>query len=105
MQLGRARWYVDADTLGVAAILVRARPDITFPGDSGERHTSRWHLPACVITHTDTPDVEWIPKVTAAGLAGAESTVLVVSLRSGQGQGRHISRAPRHFVPWLHGRG
>lgn len=69
MQLGRARWYVDADTLGVAAILVRARPDVTFPGDSGERHTSRWHLPACAITRTDTPDVEWIPKVTAAGLA------------------------------------
>ncbi len=37
MQLGRDRWYIDADTLGVAAILVRARPDITFPGDTGER--------------------------------------------------------------------
>ena len=69
MQLGRARWYIDADTLGVAAVLVRARPDITFPGDTGERHTPRWQLPPCAITRTDTPDVEWIPKVTAAGLA------------------------------------
>jgi hypothetical protein len=69
MQLGRARWYIDADTLGVAAILVRARPDITFPRDTGERHIPRWRLPPCAITSTDIPDVEWILKVTAAGLA------------------------------------
>jgi hypothetical protein len=69
MQLGRARWYIDADTLGVAAVLLRARPDITFPGDTGERHIPRWRLPPCPITSTDTPDVEWIPKVTAAGMA------------------------------------
>ena len=69
MQLGRALWYVDADTLGVAAILVRARPDVTFPGDDGVRHRQRWTLPPCMITSTDVPDTEWIPTVTAAGMA------------------------------------
>lgn len=67
--LGRATWYLDADTLGLAHILVRARPDVPFPGDDGVRHTPRWSLPPCMITETRTPDVDWIPQVAAAGLA------------------------------------
>lgn len=47
--LGVARWYVDADTLGLAQVLIRARPDVTFPGDDGTRHTARWTLTPCPI--------------------------------------------------------
>jgi hypothetical protein len=64
--LGLARWYVDAHTLGLAHVLIRARPDVTFPGDDGTRHTARWTLPPCPIQQTSTRDTEWIPKVAAA---------------------------------------
>jgi hypothetical protein len=37
--LGVARWYVDADTLGLAHVLIRARPDVTFAEDDGTRGT------------------------------------------------------------------
>lgn len=67
--LGTARWYLDADTLGLAHILVRARPDVTFPGDDGARHKSRWQLPPCVVQDRSAPDVDWIPAVSVAGLA------------------------------------
>lgn len=79
--LGRARWYVDADTLGLAHILVRARPDVTFCGDSGVRHTRRWTLPPCEITQTGTPDVVWIPKVAASGLAILTRDVAILDRR------------------------
>ncbi len=67
--LGLARWYVDADTLGLAHVLIRARPDVTFAGDDGTRHTARWTLPPCPVQQTDARDTEWIPKVAAAGMA------------------------------------
>lgn len=67
--LGTARWYLDADTLGLAHILVRARPDVAFPGDDGARHKSLWALPPCVVQYRGAPDVDWIPVVSAAGLA------------------------------------
>jgi PIN like domain len=67
--LGLARWYVDADTLGLAHVLIRARPDVTFPGDDGTRHTARWTLPPCPVQQTATRDTEWIPKVAAANMA------------------------------------
>ena len=65
----QARWYVDADTLGLAHVLVRARPDVTYCGDSGERHKQTWTLEPCVIQDTETADEVWIPAVTRAGLA------------------------------------
>jgi PIN like domain len=66
--LGRARWYVDADTLGLAHVLIRARPDVTFCGDDGKRHQPRWNLPPSPVQDTATKDAVWIPAVTAAGL-------------------------------------
>ena len=66
---GVARWYVDADTLGLAHVLIRARHDVTFPGDDGMRHTSRWTLPPCPVQQTSARDTEWIPQVAAAGMA------------------------------------
>jgi PIN domain-containing protein len=62
-------WYVDADTLGLAHVLIRARRDVTFPGDDGVRHTSSWRMEPCVISDPGTSDEVWIPLVTRAGLA------------------------------------
>ena len=63
------RWNVDADTLGLAHVLVRARSDVTYCGDSGERHKQSWTIDPCVIQDTETDDDIWIPAVTKAGLA------------------------------------
>ena len=63
------RWYIDADTLGLAKILVQVRRDVTFPGDDGERSNARWRLPPCQVTDTATPDEIWIPKVSRDGMA------------------------------------
>jgi hypothetical protein len=64
------RWYVDADTLGLAHVLVRCRQDVTFCGDDGQRpHRKSWSMAPCIIQDTATPDEEWIPQVTRAGMA------------------------------------
>lgn len=68
-EFGVARWYIDADTLGLAHVLIRARHDVTFPGDDGMRHTARWTLPPCPIRQTSARDTEWIPQVAAADMA------------------------------------
>jgi integrase len=43
-------WYIDADTLGLAHVLARARPDVTYPGDNGVRHKKIWRDHGLVIT-------------------------------------------------------
>jgi hypothetical protein len=60
------QYYVDADTLGLAHILVSLRSDVTYPGDPGGsvRGVSR---PPCLVTDTATDDVVWIPATAAAG--------------------------------------
>jgi hypothetical protein len=63
------RWFVDADTLGLAHVLIRARRDVTFPGDDGHRHQESWRLPPCVVSDPATHDNVWIPAVAKAGLA------------------------------------
>jgi len=60
------RWYVDADTLGLAHVLIRARNDVTFPGDPGETFRGR-RRPPCPIESTDVPDEEWIAEVGRRG--------------------------------------
>jgi hypothetical protein len=62
-------WYVDADTLGLAHVLARARPDVTYPGDNGVRHKKSWRLPPCIISDPAMHDDEWIPTVSRAGMA------------------------------------
>lgn len=62
-------WYVDADTLGLAHVLIRARRDVTFPGDDGVRHKNSWRLPPCVISDPGTHDNVWIPAVAKAGMS------------------------------------
>lgn len=65
----KPRCYVDADTLGLAHVLIRARPDVTFPGGDGIRHRTAWHMPPCVISDPATRDDLRIPAVASAGLA------------------------------------
>jgi hypothetical protein len=60
------RFYVDADTLGVARILSGLRSDVTYPGDQGGTVHKRTR-PACLIASTATPDTEWIGHVAAQG--------------------------------------
>lgn len=64
-----ARWYVDADTIGLAKALAHVRSDVTFPGDDGQRSGSarRW-LPASPVQDPATPDEEWIETVTRVGM-------------------------------------
>jgi hypothetical protein len=63
------RWYVDADTLGLARILIQVRQDVTFPGDDGKRPHHKRDVDPCLVTDTSTDDEVWIPQVARAGLA------------------------------------
>jgi len=62
------RFYVDADILSVAKLLVQVRADVTFPGDPGTvRGVGGFPRPACPFK-TDEKDQVWIPAVAAQGL-------------------------------------
>lgn len=60
------RFYIDADVLGLAKVLVTLRPDVTYPGDPGGV-VHRRERPACVITDRGAPDTVWIPEVASNG--------------------------------------
>lgn len=60
------RFYVDADVLGLAKLLVQVRNDITYPGDTGGDLHKR-SRPPCPITSPKTLDTVWIPEVAAHG--------------------------------------
>jgi hypothetical protein len=60
------RFYLDADVLGLAKILVNIRSDVTYPGDPGGV-VHRRQRPACPITRADTPDEIWIPETAHRG--------------------------------------
>jgi hypothetical protein len=62
------RFYVDADTLGLAKVMARLRWDVTYPGDPGGT-VKRHARPACPIATTDVDDDQWIPVVAAQGWA------------------------------------
>jgi hypothetical protein len=62
------RFYVDADTLGLAKVMVRLRWDVTYPGDPGgtvKRHSRK----PCEVAAVDIDDDVWIPIVAANGWA------------------------------------
>ena len=61
------RFYVDADILGLAKLLVQVRNDVTYPGDPGGVLHKR-QRPACSVTDPGTLDPVWIPQVAAKGL-------------------------------------
>jgi len=60
------RFYIDADVLGLAKILVQLRSDMTYPGDPGGT-LHRKTRPACPIKSPDVKDDVWIPRVAALG--------------------------------------
>jgi hypothetical protein len=60
------RFYVDADLLGLAKILVQVRSDVTYPGDPGGV-LHRRERPPCVIASSEVPDTVWIPSVAHEG--------------------------------------
>ena len=70
-------WYVDADTLGLAHVLARARPDVTYPGDNGVRHKKSWQLRPCIIADPAMHDDQWIPTVARAGMAEGDAAVAI----------------------------
>lgn len=66
MRQATVRFYLDADILGLAKLLVRMRPDITFPGDPGGT-VHKQIRPPCVITDVATKDHVWIPECSRQG--------------------------------------
>jgi hypothetical protein len=61
------RFYVDADVLGLAKVLVQPGAQVTYPGDPGGLVRSGRVRPPCPIKTTDTPDTVWIPEVARRG--------------------------------------
>ncbi len=62
------RYYFDADILGLAKVVAALRADTTYPSDPGGV-VGQLVRPACPITLTETPDLEWIPVVAGNGWA------------------------------------
>ncbi len=61
------RWYIDADTLGLAHVLTSVRNDVTYCKDDGRRRKPIRDLPSCEVQDTATDDAVWIPLITSAG--------------------------------------
>jgi hypothetical protein len=61
------RYYVDADVLGLAKILVQVRGDVTYPGDPGGSVKGGRVRAPCTITQVDTDDEIWIPETARQG--------------------------------------
>ena len=61
------QFYLDADVLGLAKILVQMRGDITYPGDPGGKVKGGRVRGACPITDASTPDHVWIPETARQG--------------------------------------
>jgi len=66
-KLAAVRYYVDADVLGLAKILVQVRGDITYPGDLGATVRGGRVRPPCPITTPATLDQVWIPETARRG--------------------------------------
>lgn len=60
------RFYLDADLLGVAKILVQVRADVTYPGDPGGPAPDGSVRPRCLVQPGEK-DVDWIGRVTQNG--------------------------------------
>jgi hypothetical protein len=67
--VSKLRWYIDADTLGLAKLLTQVRRDVTYPGDNGKRPQLRADVGPCVVQESSAPDDVWIPVVARADLA------------------------------------
>ncbi|WP_345421485.1 hypothetical protein [Pseudonocardia xishanensis] len=85
----QVRFYVDADLLGLAKILVQVRNDVTFPGDQGGVLHKR-QRPACPITAPAAKDPVWIPQVAAEGW------VIITRDSAIQGHSREVGAVVEH---------
>ena len=61
------QFYLDADVLGLAKIMVQVRGDVTYPGDPGGPVKGGRVRPACTIKDTATRDSVWIPETARQG--------------------------------------
>jgi hypothetical protein len=61
------RYYIDADVLGLAKILVQVRTDVTYPGDPGGPVKGGRVRAPCPITQAGTDDKIWIPETARQG--------------------------------------
>jgi hypothetical protein len=61
------QFYIDADVLGLAKILVQTRADVTYPGDPGGPVKGGRIRAACTIKDTATRDSVWIPETARQG--------------------------------------
>ena len=61
------QFYLDADVLGLAKILVQIRGDVTYPGDPGGKVKGGRIRPACPVADAATPDHVWIPETARQG--------------------------------------
>ena len=60
------RFYVDADLLGIAKVLVSLRPDVTHPGDPGGTGPDGRPRARCEIL-PGAKDTAWLPVVAENG--------------------------------------
>ena len=60
-------FYLDADILGLAKLLVQVRNDVTYPGDPGGLNRNRRLRPPCLISTPETHDDDWIPVIAELG--------------------------------------
>lgn len=63
----RVQYYIDADLVGLAKILVQVRPDVTYPGDPGGLTRNKRTRPPCTIKEPGTLDEIWIPETARQG--------------------------------------
>jgi hypothetical protein len=61
------QFYLDADVLGLAKILVQVRGDVTYPGDPGGKVKGGRVRPPCPIADRATRDDVWIPETARRG--------------------------------------
>lgn len=60
------RFYIDADLIGVAKVLVQVRSDVTYAGDPGGVGPDKRQRAACPIL-PGTTDHLWIPEAAGRG--------------------------------------
>jgi PIN like domain len=63
----RVRYYIDADLLGLAKILIQVRTDVTYPGDPGGPVKGGRIRDPCTVTDPATLDYVWIPEAARQG--------------------------------------
>jgi hypothetical protein len=86
------RYYVDADVLGLAKILVQVRGDVTYPGDPGGSVKGGRVRAPCTITQVDTDDEIWIPETARQG--GLSSPGIATSKTTGPRSKPCVPAAP-----------